>query len=225
MDNSERKIRITKDGPYIVTGNIPLAEKIIVPKNGGYVYKPGRELPQAETYALCRCGQSGNAPFCDGSHRTSGFHGEETAARCEYHQRARRMEGPGLDLLDDDRCAFARFCHRRNGNVWELTRNSDDEEDRSEAIQAANDCPTGRLTAVEKDGTEHEPVYDPSIDVIQDPEKGVSGGLFVKGYVPVESADGTVYEIRNRVVLCRCGESENKPFCDATHAVIDYRDD
>jgi len=34
----------------------------------------------------------------------------------------------------------------------------------------------------------------------------------------VVSADGTVYEIRNRVALCRCGRPANKPFCQGSHA-------
>ena len=56
-------IRITEDGPYIVTGGVPIYEKRIVKRDGVYVWEDGRELPQAEVYALCRCGKSGNAPF------------------------------------------------------------------------------------------------------------------------------------------------------------------
>jgi CDGSH-type Zn-finger protein len=29
--------------------------------------------------------------------------------------------------------------------------------------------------------------------------------------------DGIIYETRNRVTLCRCGESQNKPLCDGIH--------
>jgi CDGSH-type Zn-finger protein len=219
-----RKIKIIKNGPYIVSGNIPLHEKVITANGHTYEYQTGRTLPQAETYALCRCGKSKIAPFCDGSHLKFDFFGEETASKAEYRQRARMMEGPGIDLLDDDRCAFARFCHREGGNVWELVQHSEIEENRAEAIIAACDCPAGRLTAVDKDGTVYEPVYEPSIEIIQDPERGVSAGIFVKGGIPIESADGTMYETRNRVVLCRCGKSNNKPFCDATHVLIGYRD-
>ena len=32
------------------------------------------------------------------------------------------------------------------------------------------------------------------------------------------SADGKTYEIRNRMTLCRCGRSDNKPFCNGSHA-------
>ena len=218
------KIKIKKDGPYIVTGGIPLAEKIIVPKGKSYEYKDGREMPQLETYALCRCGKSMNPPFCDGTHEKTKFNGKETASKVLYQDRANLLEGKTLDLLDDNRCAYARFCHRENGNVWELTENSENLDDRNEAIEAACGCPAGRLVALDKDGNAIEPSYQPSIDILQDPECQASGGIFVKGNIPIESSDGDTYEIRNRVVLCRCGRSRNKPFCDATHVEIKYSD-
>jgi len=40
----------------------------------------------------------------------------------------------------------------------------------------------------------------------------------------VEASDGTTYEVRDRVTLCRCGHSSNKPFCDGTHKVVGFRD-
>ena len=50
------------------------------------------------------------------------------------------------------------------------------------------------------------------------------GPLWVRGGVRVDAADGEPYEVRNRVTLCRCGASENKPFCDGTHQDIGFRD-
>ena len=225
MQKKEPRIRILKDGPYVVSGCVPLSEKVIVPKGGGYVYEDGDPLPQQATYSLCRCGRTKTPPFCDGSHIASHFDGTETACKTDYHQRAARISGDGIDLLDDGRCAFARFCHRDSGDAWELAEDSESEFHHAEAIIAANECPAGRLTAVEKDGTEHEPDYLPAIEILQDPEERVSAGTFVKGGIPIESADGTVYEIRNRVVLCRCGMSGNKPFCDSRHVSEEYRDD
>ncbi|MDP8996734.1 MAG: CDGSH iron-sulfur domain-containing protein, partial [Pseudomonadota bacterium] len=35
---------------------------------------------------------------------------------------------------------------------------------------------------------------------------------------------GTAYELRNRVALCRCGASNNKPFCDGAHASVRFND-
>ncbi|HWQ71100.1 MAG TPA: CDGSH iron-sulfur domain-containing protein [Desulfitobacteriaceae bacterium] len=218
------KISIVNDGPYIVTGGVPLAEIIIVPKGKGYELKAGRALPQSEQYTLCRCGNSKNAPFCDGSHIETGFIGTELASRTNYEDRAKLQVGSTVDLLDDYRCAFVRLCHRENGDAWELTRNSDNEDNRKEAIQAASDCPAGRLVAVDKNGKRIEPVYEPAIEIIQDPERGVSAGIFVKGKIPLESAEGFTYEVRNRYVLCRCGESINKPFCDTRHVRTGFTD-
>lgn len=220
----ECKIKVLKNGPYIVTGNVPLIEKIITPKGKGYEYKEGRQFPQEEEYHLCRCGKSKNPPFCDGSHETSHFDGTETASREKYINRASKLEGPDLDLLDDERCAFARFCHREDGNVWELTEQSDNPKYREEAIKAASDCPAGRLVAVDKTGKMIEPEYEPSIEILQDPQRGVSGPLFVKGNIPIESSEDFTYEVRNRAALCRCGRSTNKPFCDASHVTVRFKD-
>lgn len=218
------KIRIAKNGPYVVTGSVPLNEKIIKPKGGHYELKEGRILPQAPSYSLCRCGNSRNKPFCDGSHAKQGFDGTETASRESYEARAEVQEGPGINMLDDNRCAFARFCHRDEGSAWELTANSDDPHLRGEAVVAASECPAGRLTSYDKDGGPIEPKLDPAITVMQDPERKVSSGLYVQGGIPVESADGHTYEVRNRITLCRCGKSKNKPFCDATHVPTGFND-
>ena len=77
---------------------------------------------------------------------------------------------------------------------------------------------------MKEDGSIIEPKLTPSVEIVQDPEKGASAGIFVSGYIPVEASDGTIYEVRNRVALCRCGKSENKPFCDARHVAVRYRD-
>jgi CDGSH-type Zn-finger protein len=50
------------------------------------------------------------------------------------------------------------------------------------------------------------------------------GPYWVRGGVPVEAVDGHTWEVRNRVTLCRCGHSGNKPFCDGTHSAVGFRD-
>lgn len=218
------KIKIQKNGPYIVSGNVKLDEQIIVPKGKGYEFVAGRTLPQSEQYELCRCGKSKNAPFCDKYHEKIGFDGTETASRARYEDRAELIEGPGLTIMDDHRCAMARFCHREDGHAWWLTKNSEDPKNKEEAITASVECPAGRLVALDEAGKAIEPEYEPTISILQDPEKGVSGGLFVKGNIPIEASDGHNYEIRNRVVLCRCGQSKNKPFCDISHIPSEFLD-
>ena len=53
--------------------------------------------------------------------------------------------------------------------------------------------------------------------MVDDLQKNCEGPLWVRGGIPIESADGTLYEIRNRVTLCRCDKSDNKPLCDGSH--------
>ena len=216
-------IRITEDGPYIVTGGVPIYEKRIVKRDGVYVWEDGRELPQSEVYALCRCGRSDNAPFCDGSGHKR-FKGTEKADRSPYEERAERLEGAGIDLMDDVRCGKAMFCHRHGRSTWDMLKDSDDPDVRNELIRAACECPAGRTVAVDKDGNVHEDTLEPAIYIVQGPEPGRSGGIYVMGGIPITSADGEVYEVRNRVLLCRCGASRNMPFCDATHINRMFKD-
>lgn len=64
------RIRVTRDGHYLVTGGIPLLELTIgIDSAGDSVdWRAGKQYPLQMSYALCRCGRSGNKPFCDGSH-------------------------------------------------------------------------------------------------------------------------------------------------------------
>jgi CDGSH-type Zn-finger protein len=215
------RIKILKDGPYLVHGSVKLSEEIITSRLNDYQMKPGRTFQITGTYALCRCGQSKNKPFCDGSHVHHHFDGTETASRKLYRERAEIIDGPDLILADvEELCAFARFCQTNTGNAWDLTENSNDPVAREIAIRAASECPAGRLVAYNRTTKEaFEIHYDPSIAAIEDPDLDVSGPLWVRGGIPIESADGEVYEIRNRVTLCRCGKSRNKPFCDAGHVL------
>lgn len=219
-------ITITYNGPYLVCGSIPLTQEAIVPVGEHLEYQTERTFPQQETYALCRCGHTTTPPFCDKSHKARNFHGAETASRAPFEERAEVYPGTGVTLLDDNRCAFARFCHREDGDVWALTERSGDERLAREAIKASSDCPSGRLVHVNTSkGTVYEPQLEQSIALLEDPGEGVSGPLYVRGGIPLISADGTEYELRNRYALCRCGTSRNKPFCDAMHIPTGYLDD
>lgn len=223
-ENNER-IKILKNGPYLVKGNVPIKEMIIKPVDKHYEYEEGKELPQSESYAICRCGNTKTPPFCDGTHKDIEFDGEETAVNNKYEQRAEIFKGKTIDLMDDHRCALARFCHTERGSTWQLIKRSQDEEDRKKAIKSANECPSGRLTIIDKNGEKIEKEYEPSIEILQDPEKNVSSAVYVKGGIEIESIDGSIYEVQNRYTLCRCGQSKNKPFCDGTHIRTAYKDD
>ena len=213
------KVKITTNGPYLVTGRVPLSEQIMRVDADGqcHGWKEGKKYPIQESYALCRCGRSKTKPFCDGSHVKAKFDGTEEAARIPYLEQAGEIVGPDLKLTDvQNICASARFCHR-SGGTWKLTRQSDEPVARQKAIEEACDCPSGRLVTWDKNGKAIEPDFKPSIGLIEDEQAGKMGPMWVRGGIPIEAADGATYEIRNRVTLCRCGKSFNKPFCDGRH--------
>ena len=224
--SDSKKVLVTKNGPYLVTGMVPLGTEIatIGEENQPEFWKRGKEFPLQETYALCRCGNSKNKPYCDGSHN-AGFDGAETAKRVEYLKLAEKMIGPGVDLTDaESLCVAGRFCHL-SGGTWANVENSDNPSNKAVAIKTACNCPSGRLVAWDKKtGKAIEHAFVPSISLIQDPQAGVSGPLWVKGGIQIESADGHKYEVRNRITLCRCGKSKNKPYCDATHIKAKFND-
>ncbi len=59
--HSENKIEIAPNGPILVHGTIEIT------------HSNGKKETKEKVTALCRCGASGNKPFCDGSHRKIDF--------------------------------------------------------------------------------------------------------------------------------------------------------
>jgi CDGSH-type Zn-finger protein len=214
-----RRIKVSKNGPYLVSGSVPLIQQVIVPDPAGdpCEWRTDKEYASRKNYALCRCGQSKTAPYCDGTHTKVDFDGTETSSREPHFDQAKEVDGPALKLTDaPELCIGAAFCDRAGG-TWKLVRQSDDPEARKIAIEEAGNCPSGRLVAWDKQGNAIEPSFEPSIVMVGEVDGSLSGPIWVRGGIPIESADGTVYEIRNRVTLCSCGKSSNKPFCDGSH--------
>lgn len=219
------KIVVSKNGPYLVSGNLPLAKEIFDTDNAGNpgTYEKGEVCPDQENYALCRCGNSANKPYCDSTHLKIKFNGAETAVNKKYLEQAEKISGPDLDLTDvQDLCAASRFCHK---GTWEHTQKSDNPESKKIAIDTACKCSSGRLVAWDKKtGKPFENKFEPSISLLEDKAAKVSGPIQAKGGIPLESENGTKYETRNRMTLCRCGQSSNKPFCDGSHIAAKFND-
>jgi len=223
----ETKIVVSKNGPYLVGGDIPLSIQVITPNKEGFSWDwvEAKTFATGLDYALCRCGRSKNKPFCDGTHEKIGFDGRETATRTPYARQAQEYDGPTLVLSDaEELCAFARFCDPA-GKIWSLIEQTDNPEARDLVIREANQCHAGRLVVQDKKTEkEIEHKLPPSIGIVEDPALGCSGPLWVRGGVRIESHDGKPYEMRNRVTLCRCGASANMPFCNGSHASIKFKD-
>jgi CDGSH-type Zn-finger protein len=226
MDEPTMRITVTRNGPYEVEGGVPLTRQTIVADEEGnsVAWQEDERLDAPASYALCRCGQSATKPFCDESHLRVGFDGTETSSHASYLEQAREQEGPELVLTDAQAfCVGARFCDVA-GTIWRLVRQPGGEA-ATQARREASLCPSGRLVVWDaRARTPIEPHLTPSIGLVEDPVQGVAGPLWVRGRIPVVGADGEPYEVRNRVTLCRCGASRNKPFCDGSHSAIGFTD-
>ncbi len=225
---SKLHITVTERGPYLVYGAPPLTQQFIVtdPSGDSKRYQNGIQFETSQQpTALCRCGHSKNHPYCDSSHMTAQWNPALTASMESLLSSAEMIEGDNLTLVDNEKyCVYARFCHPQGG-TWRLTEESADIDARNEAIRQASLCPGGRLTAWGiEEGEPYEPDLEPSLGLLEDPSIGVSSGLWIKGGIVMQKESGESYEVRNRVVACRCGASHNKPFCDGSHAVKQWHD-
>lgn len=68
---SDVTIRCRDNGPFLVEGAISVVDA------DGNAFEINPDKP---AIALCRCGASGNNPFCDGSHKSCGFDSSERAS-------------------------------------------------------------------------------------------------------------------------------------------------
>ncbi|MDR0913244.1 MAG: CDGSH iron-sulfur domain-containing protein [Methanobrevibacter sp.] len=222
---NEKKIIIKKNGPYMVKGGIPLYTiENIIDENGYPIgYSEKKLVKTGPNYALCRCGQSKNKPFCDGTHIAGNFDGREIAKVNDFSNNLQNFETEKYELIDSPiMCDHSKFCLRAGG-IRNLMVNGDDESI-AIAKEEAKNCPSGRLTLVDKDSDyTSEEKYEKEIILIYDNNTKKNGQIWVRGGIPVigEDDEGNEkkYEVRNRVTLCRCSNSEHKPFCDGTHWV------
>jgi CDGSH-type Zn-finger protein len=216
------QVEVTKDGPYRVTGVPLLRMRRLLSAEGRPVeWRRGPEIDHEETFELCRCGRSGSKPFCDGTEKEIRFDGTETADRRPTEDRRRRYgEGPVVLTDDVTFCASAGFCVRRDFDAWSLSADTSTPERAAELMGMVERCPSGRLVYEPAPGadTPVEGEIPMEIGVVDD------GPLWVRGGIPIRAADGFEYEVRRRMTLCRCGESQRKPFCDGSHARAGFKD-
>ena len=141
-----------------------------------------------------------------------GFDGTEQAPTSTYDERAKRY-----DRGTQDRRARRPFDLRAR-RVLRQPHHERVEDgppgDRRHHRPLADDgdgrpLPSGALTLRTTDDTDVEAELAQAIGVVDD------GPLLVTGAIPLQRADGEPFESRNRMTLCRCGQSTNKPLATA----------
>jgi CDGSH-type Zn-finger protein/uncharacterized Fe-S cluster protein YjdI len=81
-------------------------------------------------------------------------------------------------------------------------------------------CPSGALSVRRDNGADCLPV-----PAANEARIVADGPIYITGDIEVCDADGKLLSKETRVALCRCGASQNKPFCDNSHRGIGFCDE
>ncbi len=201
---------------------------VIVERNGGPLVvnqvpaltgPDGKNLKNGAVMALCRCGQSKNKPFCDGTHFEIGF--DSTPSDDRSKDGILTYEGKEVTVhYNRLLCSHAAECGRRQAAAFDSKRTPWIVPDNAPAdgmAEVVKACPSGALRLSRPGG---EPAFARSeVDGILI-EK--NGPYRVTG-VPLADARLAKGANPEKYVLCRCGASKNKPYCDGSHVDIGWK--
>jgi CDGSH-type Zn-finger protein/truncated hemoglobin YjbI len=209
-------IQSALNGPYLVTNAETLRNWL------------GELIPTRPQMALCRCGESANKPFCDGTHARIGFTAQKDPKRVP--DRRDTYVGTAITVLDNRGiCAHSGFCTDRLASVFHVGEEpfaTPNGARMDEIIRAIRACPSGALSyalgGIEiRDGVDQ--AHPPVIEVSKDGPYRVIGGVALKDGQGQDEPRNTGASLEH-YSLCRCGHSQNKPFCSGMHWYVNFHD-
>ena len=193
----------------------------------------GEPLSTTVGIALCRCGASKNKPFCDGTHNVIGFSSanrtlDENDDTKKTAIKDKRRDYPGKEItVHDNRkiCSHAAECVNNLSSVFKLGSRpwiNPDASKMNDIVDVVRRCPSGALS-YSIDGVEYrdpEEQRNPIVTVLKNGPYHITGGIELIGE-NIQFGEGASKE---HYTLCRCGASENKPFCDGAHKSSKFND-
>lgn len=174
------------------------------------------------TYGLCRCGLSKNKPFCDGSHfgEFSSDNGDAKLRNTPIEYKG-TVEGKSVTVsYTPVLCGHVAECQRLQKALFDPSKRPwiQPENGSLEGILSViRACPSGALSVAVDDEELHH--IDGEISEIQLVE---NGPVKVKN-VPIDAEFNGARASEKEYILCRCGQSKNKPFCDGTHHDVKWK--
>src|SRR5215813_5524079 len=227
---STPKIAVGNNGPYFLMHDMTAVPVPSLRRASGEACATVRGI------ALCRCGASKNKPFCDGTHGTIGF-SIQTATRADASSddssnknkskdKRKSYVGKTITIHDNRRiCSHAAECVNNLPSVFKLNSRPWIDPGAAEVEEIADTikkCPSGALS-YSINGIEYRDKNDrnPMVTVSKDGPYLITGGVELIGD-DIEFGDGASKE---HYTLCRCGASQNKPFCGGMHRATNFKDD
>jgi CDGSH-type Zn-finger protein/truncated hemoglobin YjbI len=213
-----RQILTSANGPYLTTNVESMTTRL------------GERMTALPLMALCRCGASAIKPFCDGTHAEIGFTAEKDPTRVP--DRRDTYDGQQVTILDNrGLCQHSGFCSDRLATVFRVNQDpfvAPSGGRMDEIIRAVRDCPSGALSyAIDGQEARQQVEWDgkrgPSIEVSRGGPYRITGGIPLLDHLgnPEPRNEGASLE---HYALCRCGHSQNKPFCSGAHWYVNFQD-
>lgn len=214
------KILLLPNGPYYLLND--MEPKVVENLQNS----EGQPLSTLRGVALCRCGASKNKPFCDGTHGTIGFSSENKTQDNSPIIKDKRKNYVGKEItIHDNRkiCSHAAECVNNLPSVFKFNARpwiNPDAADKQQIINTIKKCPSGAL-GYSIDEVEYKDQERMSmVTVSKDGPYTITGVIDLIGD-NIQFAEGFSKE---HYTLCRCGASNNKPFCDGMHITINFKD-
>lgn len=212
-------LTVVPGGPLVAAGAPDLTDHLGCPVDAGPVA------------ALCRCGRSAGKPGCDASCLRDGFDDAKDPRRVP--DRRDTYVGQQVTVLDNRGiCQHSGLCTDRLTAVFHagsepFVTPSGGRMD--EIIRAVRDCPSGALAhavdAVEaRDQVDWGGTRPPAVQVTKDGPYRVTGSVALTDGAGTDLRGGSQGSSTEHYALCRCGHSQNKPFCSGMHWRIGFRD-
>ena len=125
-------------------------------------------------------------------------------------------------IWQPDKCIHSKKCFHGlpavfnpENSPWIQVEHADNEK----IIDQVRACPSGALSLETQGDSSTESANEVCIEVL------ANGPLLVTGIIVVKGKDGSEQIKRQSTALCRCGASQNKPYCDGSHTQIGFKDE
>jgi truncated hemoglobin YjbI/CDGSH-type Zn-finger protein len=207
---------VVHNGPYLVIGPVVITDHL------------GVGVDHAGITASCRCGQSAAKPACDAACIRTGFDDAKSPDRIP--DRRDTYAGQQVTIFDNrGLCQHSGLCTDRLAAVFHtgsepFVTPSGGRMD--EIVRAVRDCPSGALSyGIDEVEARRQVDWNGSrpatITITADGPYRLAGGIDVVDDTlqPVQRAQGASNE---HCALCRCGQSQNKPFCSGMHWYVGF---
>ncbi len=204
----KKTIKVLRDGPYVFE-NIEVIHS-----------QASNKISLEESEVICRCGESFEKPFCDGSHIIFEF--KDSDEEYPVENKVDIYVGDKIIIYDNRSiCSHRGICYEELSEVFKMSKDlfiDPNGASVDKIIDICKRCPSGALSYSLNGGDRDLSAEEGQWNVRLAPRRyGYDGPIEVRGKVSLISDFDRKPESEEHYSLCRCGKSKNMPFCSGEH--------